>query len=446
MRFDRTRESMEVLERRKDISVYDALNVFYDLCQDVKDSGGGSVDKQALGGGDDAVLRVCWACQMMLKIVKKNREEVSDPSRAERLDKMEAQLQALQGDLTQAEQNIKTLSAQDQMLSQKKEAIEEKRRQETELTKKCEALRQQIQSFETAKLPELSSQYEALSEKAADYRKQYEEKQKAARKLQESLIREKAQVQQTDEENKKLQTAIKEEKEKNSKLQAKHYELDQQLQHCDDNQKELLEKITDLNRQLRAMNVDGLQQLYKEKQAEYAAKLKEYKQEEIKVRQEETKIDEMEEQLSRLKQDLSGKTKRTQEMAWEMENEKAKLEEELKGLTKRINEARDRRNALTIEVEKKKDEVEAQEEWFKSLEVKNYEKQLQACSQRLQIFINARNALEYEMNLGALPQGSQSDNTLLYFQKYYRDQLDQIEKELNQYQERYNMVINAFYK
>ena len=70
MRFDRTRESLEVLERRKDISVYDALNVFYDLCQDVKDSGGGSVDKQALGGGDDAVLRVCWACQMMLKIVK----------------------------------------------------------------------------------------------------------------------------------------------------------------------------------------------------------------------------------------------------------------------------------------------------------------------------------------------------------------------------------------
>ena len=54
MRFDRTRESMEVLERRKDISVYDALNVFYDLCQDVKDSGGGSVDKQALGVPDDA--------------------------------------------------------------------------------------------------------------------------------------------------------------------------------------------------------------------------------------------------------------------------------------------------------------------------------------------------------------------------------------------------------
>lgn len=68
MRFDRMGTTLEALAARQDFTLTDVLNVFYDLCADIKDARGTAVDKLPPGDEEVAVTRLCWMGRTFLRM------------------------------------------------------------------------------------------------------------------------------------------------------------------------------------------------------------------------------------------------------------------------------------------------------------------------------------------------------------------------------------------
>ena len=81
-KFERAKESLKALEQQDNLTIYDALNVFYDLCEDIR-TATGAVDKLPAGNDEQVVGRLCWAGRMLLKISDKHPEIIENTRKAQ---------------------------------------------------------------------------------------------------------------------------------------------------------------------------------------------------------------------------------------------------------------------------------------------------------------------------------------------------------------------------
>lgn len=93
MRFGRVHETLELIEKQDEITVKDALDLFYDLYEDVKTLSGTVLEQHPLGDRDEAVGRLCWMARTVGRLYSKNEQELNVPEYASRWGKAGAKLE-----------------------------------------------------------------------------------------------------------------------------------------------------------------------------------------------------------------------------------------------------------------------------------------------------------------------------------------------------------------
>lgn len=346
-KFERAKESLKALEQQDNLTIYDALNVFYDLCEDIR-TATGAVDKLPAGNDEQVVGRLCWAGRMLLKISDKHPEIIENTRKAQNWESISIQLKDVDGQLEDLIESGNNLNQQYEELCRKKAHVIECVENETKMWEKCMALTQDIQTYENQRHPEVEKQLEMVNEQFNLSKQLYEQKQQEVQK------------------GKARQTVIE------HQIQAQIEEIKQQ------------------------------QELFEQQQA----------------------------QLQKLLEDA--------------EKTLEKVQTENAQLQKRIDNAAMQKNNLLQRRQGTQEELKALEDWFGSLEVKQYKERLEICQHRAQVLKNARDKLFKDMNIFAGMANAPALQQLSASQRYFKDTMEHIERFLNEYQKNYLLVTRIF--
>ena len=190
MRFDRTRESMEALEARKDMTVLDVLNLFYDLCEDVKDEQGVAIEKLDSGERERMVTRLSWVGRTILKIVKSQpMEEIEEEKKArletvcENLDDVLSEVRKTEIVIIKMQQETEKLEIEKKRLEKRKDEIREQEKEAVSLKRQCNQLEEEIRICQNNKIPDLQKKMEQLHLELEEQRKQEKQKEEEYRLL-----------------------------------------------------------------------------------------------------------------------------------------------------------------------------------------------------------------------------------------------------------------------
>lgn len=153
--FERTKDTMKVLEGNEALTITKTLALFQDMCADVKDSEGVAVGKLATGDEDDFVLSVCRTGRVLLNIIKNQKDAIETAENNADIEKLEAQLQEADDRLadvkakieqakTRKQELAKTLSLYQSEYAEYEEQLEMEQRLQSE----CERLKRRIEESE----------------------------------------------------------------------------------------------------------------------------------------------------------------------------------------------------------------------------------------------------------------------------------------------------------
>lgn len=380
MRFSRAKESLAVLENAKEATIYDALNVFYDLCEDLRQENG-AIDKLPAGNEGQMVRRMCWAGRTLLKIAEAHPDYIQNSEKSQNLERTFADI--LQED-KRLQQHFQELSKQ---LEQCKRDYEKKQLREGEI----------------------SARLESIKDKADAMQKETQEKEDAYVSMTEAFDAQKGLYDQ----------------------------LIEQMQKLDGEHKKLVADTNALEEKLKIVNVEELREIYNQKARALEILQKNYDDLELQVKAQS-------EAAEQLKTEIAQHTKYLQEQAWNAEAEKQRVQNEKDALEERIAKANQDRMNLLNSVQAKEKELKELENWFNSLEAHNYSGRLQRCYQRTMALREAQDMLTNELQiLGAISNDNAKDNLVAY-QQYFRDAIKYIEKTLDEYQKNYMIVTEVF--
>ncbi len=444
MRFSRAATSVKALESKQTLTLNDALNVFLDLCEDIKDDQDVTADRLPAGDGDEAVSRLSWMSRTILRMAGQLPVEEIDQERMQRLQKVENSLEQTGKELESVNSRLKTLRERKAALQKTESQLEEALREDKELKEECGRLAASIQEYQELKIPGLQVRRERLLQEKQSLQAEYDgllhkcSMQEQDNKDSQAEIAEKnSQFEKLLEAFRQLEEEKKNLEEETGKLEERYQELKKQLQNTDSSRRSLVEQIENLEQSLSRTDIESLRQLYEQRLKELRSREQEQKDLEEQIRQKE-------EELNRLKENLAEKKKRAEKMAWEAEDEEKKAGTALELLESRMKEAEARKQELMSQAVRKEKEAAALEEWFQSLEAAAYAERLKNSQERLKMLKTARDYLEADLNrLQGLTRREEADS-LNQYRQYFRDAMEAIEKNLDQYQKSYCIVSNIF--
>ena len=125
MKLERTTRNLMRMEQRDRLAVEDALNFFYDFCQDVKESTGIAVDASPADDADTLYKRLPWTGRFVLRAAKNNEAMISSEQRRQRLQAIVSDLRELDGKLAEAQQELERETAVRAQLERKKDELKE---------------------------------------------------------------------------------------------------------------------------------------------------------------------------------------------------------------------------------------------------------------------------------------------------------------------------------
>lgn len=437
MRFDRMGTTMEALMARQDFTLTDVLNVFYDLCADIKDIRGMAVDKLPPGDEEVAVTRLCWMGRTFLRMAGQIPAESVEAEKSQRLEKVRQELARSESELETAKQRIRELKKSRQSMEARRRELAESRKEEEALKLECDALEEEQEKCQEMEIPALLARKEMLQERLAGIRGSWEEENGACRQLKQELENLRAQREQLGRRLESMQRQKEEADGLLGQKEEQYQRMREQVQNSDALRCSLMEKIDTLEKTLGCGDTKKLRLVYEEKKQEAQVRRKEYQRLQEKVQEKEA-------ELERLKQDMAGENRYIQELAWQEENEKKSAELALKELKKRIGEARSRKKELLECVQQGEEEISRLEEWFKSLEAENYGQRLKASKAQLEMMQKARDFLGEELFILSDLVSEKEKEDLLQYQKYFRDTMENLERDLGQYQKCYCAVMKVF--
>ena len=205
MRFDRTRESMEALEARKDMTVLDVLNLFYDLCEDVKDEQGVAIEKLDSGERERMVTRLSWVGRTILKIVKSQpMEEIEEEKKArletvcENLDDVLSEVRKTEIVIIKMQQETEKLEIEKKRLEKRNDEIREQEKEAVSLKRQCNQLEEEIRICQNNKIPDL--QWDELKKELEDVLQEQEQIQENVKRKKEEIDSQKNRKREAEEE------------------------------------------------------------------------------------------------------------------------------------------------------------------------------------------------------------------------------------------------------
>lgn len=268
MKFQRIYNTLHVFEKKDALALEDVFSFFLDLCDDVKDETGKSLDSLVIDDLDTLTSRLRWMGRTYTKVVKKNLDSIEEESKS-RLEKFCVQtdeqtdlLDRLQADL---ENENKTFSKVDEQtrklqlnLEEKKKQVLERENQNQEIAKEIEEeeekykalfdnwtnLRQDNQNTQIAigeykndKIPKEEQRQDELQKEQQDLDRKYTEyvnKNDALSEKIHELSTKLTSIKQSIEENERIRVGLEQEyKHTNmviSKLQAEIQDYEKKLE------------------------------------------------------------------------------------------------------------------------------------------------------------------------------------------------------------------------
>ena len=168
MNLERSKRTMQRLSGKDQAAVEDVLDVLYDVCQDVKEGCGSSVEKLPCLDESELYRRLPWMARTVLKICRQNEDRISDAGRKAHLKELgdEVEKYSLQLDCgaIQLKEVLEKRKAAADELSGKQEELERIR---TETEKIHEQARQAGETLHQARL-KLEAEKEQRQKELAD--------------------------------------------------------------------------------------------------------------------------------------------------------------------------------------------------------------------------------------------------------------------------------------
>lgn len=160
MKLELTNRTLSRLSEMDNPAVEDVLNVIYDFCHDIKDETGMSVDKLECRSEDDLFKRLPWLGRTVTKISIDKEPQISKQSRLEKLQEMSETLNALDAQISEAEEVRKQWTEEKARLEAKKQSLDEEKSREKLLLAEIEQIRSGIRELEELDYDALTRQKE----------------------------------------------------------------------------------------------------------------------------------------------------------------------------------------------------------------------------------------------------------------------------------------------
>ena len=174
IRFDRSTDTLQALSSRKDISLEEALGVFLDICEDIKESSG-SVESLHIENAEKLLANLSRTGRIFLKIMKKKNDAIEAVDPGGRMKRQEEQIEIYSKELEQKEHQLSEfeirvqseigiLEVRKRTYENRKKVLDEKRQYLIQLEEECHQLESQIEQLEQMSEKSLENQRFVLQE------------------------------------------------------------------------------------------------------------------------------------------------------------------------------------------------------------------------------------------------------------------------------------------
>lgn len=184
MNLIRTEADIEALKLKNNATIIDALNIFNDLCKDIKEHEGTLLHKLPVGDETFVVNRLIWGSNQLRKIAKYNEDAVGYEVHKERLESLEKDTMELEQKLSSVETIINTYEKKKEELETIREKEKTKYAKQQQLEQECTQLEREINSFGENKIPQLTKHKEDVEKQLAETKEKYEQLLKRVNQLQ----------------------------------------------------------------------------------------------------------------------------------------------------------------------------------------------------------------------------------------------------------------------
>lgn len=168
MKLERTTRNLMRMEQRDRLAVEDALNFFYDFCQDVKESTGIAVDASPADDADTLYKRLPWTGRFVLRAAKNNEAMISSEQRRQRLQAIVSDLHEMDSKLAEAQQELERETAVRAQLERKKDELNEVWQRSETMHRECEQLRRELERLRTVDITQAAQEAERLKQERAE--------------------------------------------------------------------------------------------------------------------------------------------------------------------------------------------------------------------------------------------------------------------------------------
>ena len=179
MEIYRASGTLKEYSKKNKLTAEDVLNVFYDLCEDVKDETGSPIDKADIGDEDNFVLRLGWASRLIARLYNRNQDILGSPEHKAVWEKADAKRQECESALEElaketavwkkkvdaADEALKSWEARKDELDEMQAAYQRKTEQTEkydQMEKSYQDIRRQMDEERMTRLPALKQQREQL--------------------------------------------------------------------------------------------------------------------------------------------------------------------------------------------------------------------------------------------------------------------------------------------
>ena len=209
MIFGRTRDSLERFRDKETVTADNVLDLFYDLCEDVKEETGTPVDRLPVSSVDGLMRRLPWTGNLIRKIYRASEEEVLSPERRRLLADIDSKVEEVTLEAEQAGDELDRTRTKREELARKKSELEATLKEQENIERACRVLETEADALEQRYVPELRTRLDTIRERVSGDR---EEKSR----LEQEITNARKEHEEASEENRKAKAALEQEIQENA--------------------------------------------------------------------------------------------------------------------------------------------------------------------------------------------------------------------------------------
>lgn len=139
--------TLKRIEERDNITIKDALDVFQDLCKDIKIRTGNTIEKQPAGDIDELVTGICSVARTIARIYQQNEEIFAEQQYQARWEKANKKFEVTRTNIEQLEEEISKWHRIEEEVLLQEQKQQEKLQEIQELEKDCRIKKQGLQEL-----------------------------------------------------------------------------------------------------------------------------------------------------------------------------------------------------------------------------------------------------------------------------------------------------------